>query len=63
VKLIEGEQASVYARGTDNLEAYLNAMKANWLELNGTKDGVTKEQDLAEEAIVLDPDYAFAYKV
>jgi len=63
VKLIEGEQALVYARGTDNLEAYLNAMKANWLVLNGTKDGVLKALDLAGEAIVLDPDYAFAYKV
>jgi adenylate cyclase len=63
VKLTEGEQAYVYAKGTDNLEAYLNAMKANWLNLNGTKDGVLKALDLAEEAIDLDPNYAFAYKV
>ena len=63
VKLTEGEQASVYAKGTDNLEAYLNAMKANWLNLNGTKAGVLKALDLAEEAIDLDPNYAFAYKV
>jgi TolB-like protein/class 3 adenylate cyclase/Tfp pilus assembly protein PilF len=63
VKLTEGEQAYVYAKGTDNLEAYLKAMKANWLNLNGTKDGVLKALDLAEEAIDLDPNYAFAYKV
>ena len=63
VKLTEGEQAGVYARGTDNLEAYLKAMKANWLYLQSTKDGVLKAQELAEEAIALDPNYAFAYKV
>lgn len=63
VNLTEGEQASVYAKGTDNLEAYLKAMKANWLLLNGTKDGALKALDLAEEAIDLDPNYAFAYKV
>ncbi len=63
IKLTEGEQAGVYSRGTDNLEAYLNAMKANWLLLNGTKDGVLKALDLAKEAVDLDPNYAFAYKV
>jgi adenylate cyclase len=63
IKLTEGEQAGVYSRGTASLEAYLNAMKANWLILNGTKDGVLKALDLAEEAIDLDPNYAFAYKV
>jgi len=63
VKLTEGEQAGVYAKGTDNLEAYLKAMKANWLYLQSTKEGVLKALELAEEAIALDPNYAFAYKV
>jgi TolB-like protein len=63
VKLTEGEQAYVYAKGTDNLEAYLKAMKANWLILNGTKDGILKALDLAEEAVGLEPNYAFANKV
>jgi adenylate cyclase len=62
VKLTEGEQAVVYAKGTDNLEAYLKVMKARWLYLQGTKEGVLKSQGLAEGAIALDPDYAFAYK-
>ena len=48
---------------TKNLEAYLKASKAHWLYLNGTKDGILKALDLAEEAIDLDPNYAFAYKV
>jgi adenylate cyclase len=63
VKLTEGEQAEVYAKGTDNLEAYLKVMKAHWLYTQGTKEGVSKAQALAEEAIALDPDYALAYKV
>jgi adenylate cyclase len=63
VKLTEGEQAVVYAKGTENLEAYLKTMKAHFLYLQGTKEGVLEAQKLAEEAIALDPNYAFAYKV
>jgi len=63
VKLTEGEQAVVYAKGTENLEAYLKAMKAHFLYLQGTKEGVLEAKKLAEEAIALDPNYAFAYKV
>ena len=63
VELTEGEQAKVYAKGTDNLEAYLKAMKAHFLYLNGSRDGLLKALDLAQEAIDLDPNYAFAYKV
>jgi len=29
VKLTEGEQAYVYAKGTDNLEAYLKSLRIN----------------------------------
>jgi adenylate cyclase len=63
VKLTEGEQAGVYARGTDNLEAYLKVMEANWLYHQSTKDGVLKARQLAKEAITLDQNYAFAYKL
>jgi adenylate cyclase len=63
VNLTEGEQAGVYAKGTENLEAYLKTMKAIGLYYQGTKEGVLKAQELAEEAIALDPNYAFAYKV
>jgi tetratricopeptide (TPR) repeat protein len=61
VKLTEGEQARVYAKGTDNLEAYLKVMEANWLLLQSTKEGVIKARQCAEEAILLDPNYASAY--
>jgi len=60
--LTEGEQAGIYARGTDNLEAYLKVIEANWLSSQSTKDGVLKARQLAEEAIALDPNYAFAYR-
>jgi adenylate cyclase len=63
VELTEGEQAGIYARGTDNLEAYLKAMKANWLQSQPTKESVLQARQLAEEAIELDPDYAFPYKI
>ena len=62
VELTEGEQARVYAKGTNSLEAYLKVMKANWLLLQGTKQGILKTRQLAEEAIAMDPDYAFAYR-
>ena len=61
VKLTEGEQARVYGKGTDNLEAYLKVMEANWLLLQSTKEGVIKARQCAEEAISLDPTYASAY--
>ena len=61
VRLTEGEQARVYGKGTDNLEAYLKVMEANWIYSKGTKEQVIKARQLAEEAISLDPNYALAY--
>ena len=58
VKLTEGEQARIYGKGTDNLEAYLKVMEANWIYSKGTKEQVTKARQLSEEAISLDPNYA-----
>jgi len=63
IELTEGEQANVYSSGTDNLEAYLKAMEANWLNSQSSKEGILKARKLAEEAIALDPEYAFAYRV
>jgi TolB-like protein/Tfp pilus assembly protein PilF len=63
VVLTEGEQARVYGKGTDNLEAYLKVMEANWLCLQSTKEGVIKARRLCEKAIALDPKYAAAYSV
>jgi adenylate cyclase len=61
VKLTEGEQAQTAARGTNNLEAYLKCLQANELmhRINIESNALAKQ--LAEEAIALDPDYAWAY--
>jgi TolB-like protein/Tfp pilus assembly protein PilF len=63
VELTEGEQARVYAKGTDNLEAYLKVMEATWLGQQSTKEGALKARQLVEQAIALDSDYALAYNV
>ena len=61
VKLTEGEQARVFSKGTDNLEAYLKWLQAHeyWLSLNEDDNRMARE--LAEEAIALDPAYAAAH--
>jgi adenylate cyclase len=61
VKLTEGEQATVYGKGTNNLEAYLKIVEANWLLHQSTKEGVIKARLLVEEAISLDSNYALAH--
>ncbi len=61
VKLTEGEQARIYGKGTDNLEAYLKAMEANWLVYQSTKEQVIKARQLLEEVISLDSSYALAH--
>jgi adenylate cyclase len=61
VKLTEGEQARATARGTDNLEAYLKCLQANELVHRVNPESNALGKQLAEEAVALDPDYAWAY--
>jgi adenylate cyclase len=61
VKLTDGERARVFAKGTSNLHAYLKATEAQWHINLGSKEGVLRAQQLAEEAIALDPNYAYAH--
>jgi len=63
IKLTDGEQARIYAKGTDNLEAYLKAMQAQWYAYLWTKRGNSEAKRLIEEAIALAPDYAYAHRV
>jgi adenylate cyclase len=63
VKLTEGEQARAPARGTDNLEAYLKCLQANELALKHNIESNALAKQLAEEAIALDPEYAWAYYI
>jgi adenylate cyclase len=61
VKLTEGEQARAFARGTDNLKAYLKCLQAYEYahRINPESNALAKQ--LAEEAVALDPEYAIAY--
>jgi len=61
VKLTHGEQARLWARGTENLQAYLKYLQSleKWLQMNKESNALARQ--LAEEAVALDPDYALAY--
>jgi len=55
-----GEQERLLAKGTKNLEAYLKIVQGYEYYQNANKEGFAKCQQLAEEAIALDPNYAVA---
>jgi len=62
VELTEGEQALVYGRGTNNLEAYLKVLQAAQVGRRLNQEDNLKARRMAEEAIALDPNYASAYR-
>ncbi len=62
IKLTEGEQARVFSKGTKDLDAYMKVMEARYLSYESTIEGNIRARRLAEEAISLDPNYAFAYR-
>jgi adenylate cyclase len=61
VELAHGEQARVYAKSTNNLEAWSYGVKANWLLDRSNKEDNVKARALLEAAIQLDPGYVLAY--
>lgn len=61
VKLTKGEIAQMRARGTDNLEAFLKASEGVEYFFRFNKADNLKARQLLEEAIALDPNYAFGY--
>jgi adenylate cyclase len=63
VKLTAGEQARLFGKGTENLEAYLRTLQAlmHFNRLN--KQGNMEARRLAKEAIAMDPEYAGPYRV
>ncbi len=63
IKLTEGEQARTVAKGTNNLEAYLKCLQASEYVHHVNLESITLAKQLAEEAITLDPEYAWAYYV
>jgi adenylate cyclase len=61
VELTDGELASIAAKTTDNLQAYLKFTQARKPFYTMTKEGIAQARRLCEEAIALDPEYAQAY--
>jgi adenylate cyclase len=61
VKLTEGEQARAVAKGTNNLEAYLKCLEAHGYAIRINPESNAMAKQLAEEAVALDPEYAWAY--
>jgi TolB-like protein/class 3 adenylate cyclase/Tfp pilus assembly protein PilF len=61
VTLTAGEWARVYSRGTNNLQAYLKILKGGEQMGTYTKESNALARQTFEEAITLDPRYAFAY--
>jgi adenylate cyclase len=62
VKLTTGEQARVYGKGTDKLEAYLKLLQGREHYRRGTKEDNILARRVFEEVIALDPKYAIAYR-
>jgi adenylate cyclase len=63
VELAEGEQARVFARGTDNVEAWALGVKAWKLSVKYTKENMAKARELSERATKLDPKYSLPWVV
>jgi adenylate cyclase len=63
VKLTDGEVARVWARGTNNIEAWQFSVRAMELIRNFDPSGFPEARTLAERATELDPDYAYAWSI
>jgi adenylate cyclase len=63
VKLTEGEQARLFGKGTNNLEAYLKHTQAREYLRRGSIDDNVMARQLAQETIALDPDYPSGYRI
>ena len=61
VKLTDGDQAALRAKGTNNLEAYLNSLQAMEYFRQFSKEATVLARQKYQEAITLAPDYATAY--
>jgi adenylate cyclase len=60
VELTSGEQARVFAKHTDNLDAWSYGVKGNYLLDKFNKEDNIKARELLEAAVKLDPEYVSA---
>ena len=58
VQLTEGEQARLYAKGTENLDAYCKLLQAGMHYYRYNKTGNAMARQISEEVIALDPQWA-----
>ena len=61
VKLTVGEQAQLWSKGTDNLNAYLKYLQAREYVYQMNQEKNVLGRQMLEEVIRLDPNYAMAY--
>ena len=61
VKLTEGQQASLRAKHTNNLEAYVKLLQAGEYFVKFSKEGSVIARQKYQECIALEPEYAPAY--
>ncbi|MGD8229903.1 MAG: adenylate/guanylate cyclase domain-containing protein, partial [Desulfobacteraceae bacterium] len=61
VKIVEGEQAKVWAKSTGNIEAYLKFLRAYDTFKSFNKNSMILTRQICEEAIALDPNYDAPY--
>ena len=61
VKLTEGDEARIYGKRTQNLEAYLLFLQGRDQLNRITPDGIFRGRQMVQEAITLDPSYAPGY--
>ena len=61
VKLTEGEEAHIYGKRTQNLDAYLLFLQGRDQLNRITPDGVFRGRQMVQEAITLDPSFASCY--
>ena len=61
VKLTEGDQARFFAKGTNNVKAYLKYIQGRAISLQYSKAGNIETRKIAKEIIELDPEYSRGY--
>jgi adenylate cyclase len=61
VKLTDGDYARLYARGTENLQAYLKVLEGHQYKQRNTREDNAVAKRLYQEAIDLDQNYAAAF--
>ena len=57
----EGETARIVTKGTNNLQAYLKVLEADWYRNQNNKEANAVSKRLLQEAVRLDPNYAMAH--